>query len=329
VLARAPVAATAPASTPTSAPASAPAAHAPGVEYTERTVVLPLRPRAEAAAALPGLLAARPGASVDDAAARWATKGARELGKLYAGGRSTIVLHEFVDGAGRLGYDGDGVGRGIRSVMKEVRTAAFAYACSVDLSRAHLEALLQAWAAEVEAGGPAKDQRELRRLVEDRAAVEADLAADQGRLSAGGPVQDHVGRMLEMPPKTLLSALVNKAPSSSFGSFHRAARVCRALGFARQAANRHPLVRAEPLRAPLTEQVRLGRAARVLERHAVGCIVDACAAAGLEPGLTLNDEVFAARAPTDAVAQAALLHNARARMRERLGFALPLRMQVF
>ena len=43
-----------------------------------------------------------------------------------------------------LGYDGDGVGRGIRSVMKEVRTAAFAYACSVDLSRAHLEALLQA-----------------------------------------------------------------------------------------------------------------------------------------------------------------------------------------
>ena len=46
----------------------------------------------------------------------------------------------FVDGAGRLGYDGDGVGRGIRSVMKEVRTAAFAYACSVDLSRAHLDA---------------------------------------------------------------------------------------------------------------------------------------------------------------------------------------------
>ena len=277
----------------------------------------------------PGLLAARPGASVDDAAARWATKGTRELGKLYAGGRTTIVLREFVDGAGRLGYDGDGVGRGIRSVMKEVRTAAFAYACSVDLSRAHLEALLQAWAAEVDAGGPAKDQRELRRLVEDRAAVEAELAADQARLSAGGPAQDHVGRMLEMPPKTLLSALVNKAPSSSFGPFHRAARVCRALGFARQAANRHPLVRAEPLRAPLTEPVRLGRAARVLERHAVGCIVDACAAAGLEPGLTLNDEVFAARAPTDAAAQAALLHNARARMRERLGFALPLRMQVF
>jgi hypothetical protein len=325
VLARAPVAATAPAS----APASAPAAHAPGAEYTGRTVVLPLRPRAEAEVALPGLLAARPGASVDDAAARWAIKGARELGKLYAGGRTTVVLREFVDGAGRLGYDGDGVGRGIRSVMKEVRTAAFAYACSVDLSRAHLEALLQAWAAEVEAGGPAKDQRELRRLVEDRDAVEAELAADQARLSAGGPVQDHVGRLLEMPPKTLLSALVNKAPSSSFGPFHRAARVCRALGFARQAANRHPLVRAEPLRAPLTEPVRLGRAARVLERHAVGCIVDACAAAGLEPGLTLNDEVFAARAPTDAVAQAALLHKARARMRERLGFALPLRMQVF
>ncbi len=165
--------------------------------------------------------------------------------------------------------------------------------------------------------------------MEDRAAVEAELATDQARLSARGPVQDHVGRMLEMPPKTLLSALVNKAPSSSFGPFSRAARVCKALGFARQAANRHPLVRAEPLRAPLTEPVRLGRAARVLERHAVGCIVNACAAAGLEPGLTLNDEVFAARAPTDAVAQAALLHKARARMRERLGFALPLRMQVF
>ena len=244
---------------------------------------LPLRPRAEAAAALPGLLAARPGASVDERRARWATKGARELGKLYAGGRTTIVLREFVDGAGRLGYDGDGVGRGIRSVMKEVRTAAFAYACSVDLSRAHLEALLQAWAAEVDTGGPAKDHRELRRLVEDRAAVEAELAADQARLSAAGPVQDHVGRMLEMPPKTLLSALVNKAPSSSFGPFHRAARVCRALGFAR----RRPTATrwcARPLRAPLTEPVRLGRAARVLERHAVGCIVDACAAAGLEPG---------------------------------------------
>ena len=33
------------------------------------------------------------------------------------------------------------------------------------------------------------------------------------------------------------------------------------------------------------------------------------AAAGLEPGLTLNDEVFAARAPVDAVAQAALLQR--------------------
>ena len=77
----------------------------------------------------------------------------------------------------------------------------------------------------------------------------ADLARFRAELELGPGYTDPAGQQrhwILYPPKKLLAALVNKSPGSKFGAFTLAAKVCAALGYARQAAARHPAVVAEP-----------------------------------------------------------------------------------
>ena len=137
--------------------------------------------------------------------------------------------------------------------------------------------------------------------------------------------------------KHLLSAFVNMNSSSTtfrtrMGEHAEfwplAARCIEAMAQARKAANLHPLVAEDGYRcrdmARLNNTGMRARHANILERCAVQTLIAQLETRGLDPLVTINDEVVFAKAPSDC---AALEEELRAGVRHTLGFEMPIRIQ--
>jgi hypothetical protein len=270
------------------------------------------------------------------------------LAKLYAAAAAdgVVTFNEEISPEGRLSY-ASGNFKGVKGLLCEVRARLFAGAWRVDLKRCHTRMLLGAYGCTTGATGAtgaaaAPRDATLDRMCTNLEGVEAELEADQDRLlpaalnrleaARGTDGEANAAKFvgyLRSAPKTLLSAMLNHPNDSPmFKAWPLAAACCRAFGVAAEAGCAHPLVAADPHGSTAKMKQRV---AFILERGAVVALVRALEATGMEPSLTINDEVLfyttnahALDGPTDVEALEATLAAA---VKRELGFEAPLRVE--
>ena len=236
----------------------------------------------------------------------------REVNTLHAAATNgTLTCIEYIAPDGRLGYSCGGY-CGIKSILRELRHIVFAGMWRVDLKRCHTSMLIGAHARAVGIG-TAPDHHVLDRMRGDMDTLEGELRANQSlllpaaltRLDTARGTADEERNVrkyvdyLQMEPKTLLSVMLNH-PSKSpmFRNWPLAAACCAALGVAAATARSHPLVAADRLRPQLDPRIKQGspaekqRIAILLERRAVVAMIRSLGEQGLEPSITINDEVL-------------------------------------